>query len=60
MGNLTVSNDVADDLRGVFVESAFTNDQIDRAVESDVQLGVVESECAFLGDDGATHELPHA
>ena len=38
------------ELRGVFVETAFSNDQVARAIAEEVQLGTGDGECAFLGD----------
>ena len=38
------------ELRGAFVETALTNDQVARAVAEEVRLGIGDGECAFLGD----------
>lgn len=44
------------ELRGVFVETAFTNDQVARANADEMRVATDIAECAFLGtcvDDGA-------
>ena len=38
------------ELRGAFVETAFTSDQVARAIAEEVQLGSGDGECAFLRD----------
>jgi hypothetical protein len=39
-----------DSLAGAFVETAFTNEQVDQANEEEERLGVRDERCAFLGD----------
>jgi hypothetical protein len=37
-----------DDLAGAFIETAFSADQVDRALLEERQAGVQENECSFL------------
>jgi hypothetical protein len=52
---------VANEMRGTFVESAFTQAQIDRAILEEKRLGLDEKDCAFLaGQTGPFNNLPRA
>lgn len=41
-------------LVGVFVETAFTNEQVERAIAEEERLGIRDGHCAFLGEPGKT------
>ena len=38
------------ELRGAFVETALTNEQVAQAVAEELRLGIGDGECAFLED----------
>lgn len=40
-----------DELAGAFVETAFTNDEIERAIADEVRLGIRDAPCPFLEGD---------
>ena len=37
-------------LKGSFVESAFTADEVDSAIAEEAALGIDDAPCAFVGD----------
>lgn len=47
-GNAGEEEVVADDLRGVFVETAWRNDEVELSIVEDQRLGLKEGECQFL------------
>lgn len=46
-----------DNLAGMFVETALTNEQVDQANAEEERLGLQDGRCAFLGDVGVDDQL---
>ncbi len=39
-----------DDLAGSYVETAFTSDEVERAIAEERRRGIQNASCAFIGD----------